>query len=326
MFRNIPLVTRNLLIVNVLAYLATVVLKMQGISLETLGGLHFFMAEHFHLYQFITYQFLHGSFAHLFFNMFALWMFGCVIENVWGAKKFIFYYITCGIGAGLCQELVQYVQFASEGLAAYQYVTDGTVRMSVGAYLDNWVTIGASGAVYAILLAFGMTFPEERIFIFPLPVPIKAKWFVIIYAAIELVSAYTSSGDGIAHVAHLGGMLFGFLLIRYWRRHPERNFDMSRGKQFVDRWLQRSGKPGRSGSYGASGNTRNTGYSSTTGNASNTWNVNRTATRDDDMAYNAHKKARQERVDAILDKIRKSGYDSLTKDEKQFLFEASRER
>lgn len=328
MFRNIPVVTRNLLIVNVLAYLATVVLKMQGISLESLGGLHFFMAEHFHLYQFITYQFLHGSFPHLFFNMFALWMFGCVIENVWGAKKFLFYYILCGIGAGLCQEIVQYVNYSSEGLAAYQ-VTDGTVRMTVGAYLDNWCTIGASGAVYAILLAFGMTFPEERIFIFPLPVPIKAKWFVIIYAAIELVLAYTSSGDGIAHVAHLGGMLFGFLLIRYWRRHPDRNFDMSSGKQFVDRWLQRggkSGRPGNTGFSGYSGHSGNSGHSGFSGSSTSTWEANRTATREDDMAYNAQKKARQDRVDAILDKIRKSGYDSLTKDEKQFLFEASRDR
>ena len=322
MFRNIPVVTRNLLIVNVLAYLATIILKMQGISLESLGGLHFFMADDFHVYQFITYMFLHGSFAHLFFNMFALWMFGCVIENVWGQKKFLFYYILCGVGAGLCQEIVQYVSYSSEGLAAYQYVTDGTVRMTVGAYLNSWCTIGASGAVYAILLAFGMTFPEERIFIFPLPVPIKAKWFVIIYAGIELVLAYTSSGDGIAHVAHLGGMLFGFLLIRYWRRHPERNFNMSSGKQFVDRWLQRSGKSGRSGNTSFTGRPGNNSYTNTT----DTWQANRTATREDDMAYNAQKKARQDRVDAILDKIRKSGYDSLTKDEKQFLVEASRER
>ena len=261
--------------------------------------------------------------------MFALWMFGCVIENVWGPKKFLFYYIVCGIGAGLCQEIVQYVNYSSEGLAAYQYVTDGTVNMSVGAYLDSWCTIGASGAVYAILLAFGMTFPEERIFIFPLPVPIKAKWFVIFYAALELVLAYTSSGDGVAHVAHLGGMLFGFLLIRYWRRHPDRNFDMSSGKAFFDRWLQRGGKSGRSVHSGPSGYSSTSGYSGHSGfsgKSSSTWEANRTATREDDMAYNAQKKARQDRVDAILDKIRKSGYDSLTKDEKQFLFEASRER
>lgn len=321
MFRNIPLVTRNLLIANILAFLATIVLKSAGISLEDLGGLHFFLAQHFHVYQFITYQFLHANFAHLFFNMFALWMFGCVIENVWGPKKFLFYYITCGIGAGLCQELVQYVTYASEGLAAYEYVTDGSVRMTVSAFLDNWCTIGASGAVYAILLAFGMTFPEERIFIFPLPVPIKAKWFVIIYAVIELVSAVTSSGDGVAHMAHLGGMLFGFLLIRYWRRHPERNFNMSSGQQFFDRFLRRG-----SGRSGYSGNTGYSGHSGFSGNATNTWQANHTATREDDMEYNARKRARQAEVDAILDKIRKSGYDSLTKEEKQRLFEASRER
>ena len=310
MFHNIPNVTRNLLIVNVLAYLATIILANQNISLESWGGLHFFLASDFHVWQFITYQFLHGSFTHLFFNMFALWMFGCVIENVWGAKKFLFYYIICGIGAGLCQEMVQYAQYASEGLAAYEYVNiEGLGRMTMGAYLNQWCTIGASGAVYAILLAFGMTFPNERIFIFTLPVPIKAKWFVCIYAAIELFSAYSSSGDGVAHVAHLGGMLFGFLLILYWRKHPGNQFDLNSGRQFFERWTRKSG------------NTTSTSYT-----GQSTWNANRTATREDDMDYNARKRQRQEEVDQILDKIRKSGYDSLTKEEKQRLFEASRER
>ena len=310
MFHSIPNVTRNLLIVNVLAFLATLVLEQQNVSLESWGGLHFFLAPDFHVWQFITYQFLHGSFTHLFFNMFALWMFGCVIENVWGAKKFLFYYITCGIGAGLCQEIVQYAQYASEGLAAYEYVNIESIgRMPMGAFLNQWCTIGASGAVYAILLAFGMTFPNERIFIFPLPVPIKAKWFVCIYAVIELVMAYSSSGDGVAHVAHLGGMLFGFLLILYWRKHPGNHFDINGGRQFFERWTR---KPNNT--------------SSTTYTGQSTWNANRTATREDDMEYNARKRQRQEEVDKILDKIRKSGYDSLTKEEKQRLFEASRER
>lgn len=272
MFRNIPIVTRNLLIINVLAYLAKTVLELDGTDIVNWGGLHFVASSDFHLFQFVTYQFLHGSFAHLFFNMFALWMFGCVIENVWGPRKFLFYYIFCGIGAGICQELVQLITFSASS------------------------TIGASGAVYAILLAFGMTFPNERIFIFPLPIPIKAKWFVMIYAAIEFFTAFTSYNDGVAHMAHIGGMLFGFLLIIYWRRHPSNRSFQWKAPSF--NWSSpKREKPSASSTY----------------------------EHHDDMAYNARKKARQEEIDAILDKIRKSGYDSLSKAEKQRLFEASHE-
>ena len=313
MFSNIPTVTKNLLIINVLTFIATWILGSMGISLERLGGLHFFMASDFHLYQFVTYQFLHGGFAHLFFNMFALWMFGCVIENVWGPKKFIFYYILCGMGAGLCQEIVQYVQYSMEGLANYEYVNvSGVGQMAMDSYLNNWLTIGASGAVYAILLAFGMTFPNERIFIFPLPVPIKAKWFVVIYAALELFMALRSMDD-VAHMAHLGGMLFGFLLITYWRKHPGSSFDLGRSRQFFDRWGDKR-KVKNAGNSNGGWTSNSTGYSGYG------------PTRQDDMEYNARKKARQDEVDHILDKIRKSGYDSLTKEEKQRLFEASREK
>ena len=316
MFSNIPTVTKNLLIINVLVYLVEFFMNPQSPGQSVLaewGGLHFFLASDFHLFQFITYQFLHGGFAHLFFNMFALWMFGCVIENVWGSKKFIFYYILCGIGAGLCQEIVQYVQYSMEGLANYEYVNvTGMGRIAMDSYLNNWLTIGASGAVYAILLAFGMTFPNERIFIFPLPVPIKAKWFVIIYAALELFLALRSMDD-VAHMAHLGGMLFGFLLITYWRKHPDNHFDLGRSKQFFDRW-------------GDKRKAQNTGKPQSTWTSSSTGYSGYGPTRQDDMEYNLRKRARQEEVDRILDKIRKSGYDSLTKEEKQRLFEASRER
>ena len=225
MFRNIPIVTKNLLIVNFLAFVATWVLQLREIDLASLLGLHFFMASDFHIYQFVTYMFLHANLTHIFFNMFALWMFGCVVENVWGPKKFLFYYISCGIGAGVMQELVQYANYTIEGLAAYQYVSVGGMQMATDAYINLWTTIGASGAVYAILLAFGMIFPNERIFIFPLPVPIKAKWFVCGYVAIELFNAFSSSGDNVAHMAHLGGMLFGFLMIRYWNRHPDSSYN-----------------------------------------------------------------------------------------------------
>jgi membrane associated rhomboid family serine protease len=269
------------------------------------------MASDFHVYQFITYQFLHGGFTHLFFNMFALWMFGCVIENVWGPKKFIFYYIFCGVGAGLCQEMVQYISFAADGLTSLDPAqvlnVNGQRLMTVDQIMNLSSTIGASGAVYGILLAFGMTFPNERIFIFPLPIPIKAKWFVAIYAIIEFVSAMSSVGDGVAHMAHIGGMLFGFLLILYWRKRPNSHFNFDATRQFFDRW------------------SRNTSGTSRTGNTG--WNTTTTHPRTgDDLEYNARKKARQEEIDKILDKIRVSGYDSLSKEEKRRLFEASHEK
>lgn len=310
MFRNIPIVTRNLLIINVLVYLLASVVELGGKSLTDWGALHFFMASDFHVYQFITYQFLHGGFTHLFFNMFALWMFGCVIENVWGPRKFIFYYIFCGVGAGLCQEMVQYISFAADGLTSLDpgqvLNVNGQRLMTVDQIMNLSSTIGASGAVYGILLAFGMTFPNERIFIFPLPIPIKAKWFVAVYAIIEFVSAMSSVGDGVAHMAHIGGMLFGFLLILYWRKRPNSYFNVDATRQFFDRWSRTS-------------RTRQTSYTNYTSNSSYSRPEN-------DMEYNARKKARQEEIDKILDKIRVSGYDSLSKEEKRRLFEASHEK
>ncbi|MCR5198937.1 MAG: rhomboid family intramembrane serine protease [Prevotella sp.] len=317
MFRNIPTVTKNLLLINVVVFLATLVLSSQ-FDMAEFGKLHFFLAPDFHLYQLITYQFLHADLTHIFFNMFALWMFGCVIERVWGPQRYLIYYLVCGIGAGLCQELVQYIEYSSSELAGLSIdsmipvqTNSGTIMMTVGSYLNSWGTVGASGAVYGILLAFGMTFPNERIFIFPLPVPIKAKWFICIYAAIELFSAMSSRGDHVAHMAHLGGMLFGLLLILYWRRHPG-SLNLGSGRQFFENMkrnfdARRSSKPASNNQT----DTRQPGYG---------------PTREDDMEYNRRKQERQAEVDAILDKIRKSGYDSLTKEEKQRLFEASRER
>ena len=309
MFRNIPVVTKNLLIVNFLAFVATWVLELRGIDLTALGGLHFFMAGNFHLYQFITYMFLHGSLTHIFFNMFALWMFGCVVESVWGSRKFLFYYMTCGVGAGLMQELVQFFDFYFSITGQNPDVTFPelfAIGRQLSLQLNSWATIGASGATYAVLLAFGMIFPEERIFIFPLPIPIKAKWFVVGYAAIELFSAIGSSGDGVAHMAHLGGMHFGFLMIRYWNSHPDSSYNRSGGQAFFDQLKQNFDK--RHGTKPKMHVEQGEGA----------------ATKADDMEYNARKKQTQEEIDAILDKIRKSGYDSLTKEEKQRLFDASR--
>ena len=305
---NIPTITKNLLIVNVVVFLATYLFRNMGVDLNNVLGLHFFLAPDFHIYQLFTYMFAHGGFSHIFFNMFALWMFGCIVERTWGPKKFLTYYIVCGVGAGLFQELAQFAQFyfiASEHIPHFTLAQTMKVANAYAAFLNPWTTVGASGAVYGILLAFGMLYPEERIFIFPLPVPIKAKWFVMGYAAIELFMAYSSTGDGVAHLAHLGGMVFGFFLIRYWRRHPDIRYSRRSGQQFFDSmralWERRTGRKDRGGVFTNSANTRH----------------------ESDWDYNARRKAEQERMDEILDKIRRNGYESLTREEKQQLFDAS---
>jgi len=237
-----------------------------------------------------------------------LWMFGSVIERVWGPKKFLFYYIVCGVGAGIVQELVQYGNYVAQGLDAYQYVNMGGAQISMDAYINMWTTIGASGAVYGILLAFGMIFPNERLFIIPFPFPIKAKWLIVGYIVIELFSAMSGPGDGVAHMAHLGGMLFGFLLIRYWRKHPDssQRFGRSYGQEFFDN-LKRKYDERQRNQHMHAEQTR--------------WEEQR---RETDEEYNERQRKNQEEIDAILDKIRKSGYDSLTKEEKQKLFEQKR--
>jgi hypothetical protein len=225
----------------------------------------------------------------------------------------LFYYIICGIRAGLCQELAQYVSYIVQDLGSVQTVAlnNGlrTVMLPVEDYLNMWTTVGASGAIYAILLAFGMIFPEERIFIFPLPIPIKAKWFVMIYAGVELFSAFSNQVDNVAHLAHLVGMLFGFILIKYWKRHPYSGFGdygTNKGRQFFDNlrnsWENRSHRSAGPGNAG--------------------W-TNRTQ-RETDWEYNQRKQQEQAEIDAILDKIRKSGYDSLSSAEKRRLFENSK--
>ncbi len=213
---NLPTITKNLLIINVLCFFATLVARKYGIDLMNLFGLHFFLASDFNPIQLLTYMFLHAGFGHIFFNMFAVWMFGRVVEQVWGPKRFLFYYLFCGVGAGLIQELVWYIYYVVE-LSHYGVVSTPGGTILMGDFLNLLTTIGASGAVYAILLAFGMLFPNSPLFIFPLPFPIKAKWIVMGYVVLELFLGLRGS-DGIAHFAHLGGMLFGLLLILYWRK------------------------------------------------------------------------------------------------------------
>lgn len=302
MFR-IPTVTRYLLLANVACFV--LMLVFGGIAdLNNVFGLHFFLASDFHLYQLVSYMFMHANLQHIFFNMFALWMFGCVVERTWGARRFLIYYMVCGIGAGLSQEIAQFCSFyliASEQIPDFSPGLIAEVARNSEAVLNQWTTVGASGAIFGILLAFGMLYPNERIFIFPLPVPIKAKWFVCIYAVVELLSAMGSSGDNVAHMAHLGGMLFGFFLIRYWQRRPyitlagEDEFFSNLRRGWEQRTHRRSG-----GSTVSFDNSHNS-----------------------DWDYNARKKQEEEEIDEILDKIRRSGYDSLTAEEKRRLFDSS---
>ena len=218
-----PVVTKNLIIINILLFFGGIVASKYGINLDQYLGLHFFLADDFNLAQLFTYMFMHGGFTHIFFNMFAWFMFGRILEQVWGPRRFLFYYIVCGMGAGLIQELVQYIHYSIE-LSAYDSVNIGGMIMPMAQYLNLMITVGASGAIYAILLAFGMLFPNQSLFIFPLPMPIKAKYFVIGYAALELfLGISNNASDNVAHFAHLGGMLFGFILIMYWRKKGNNN-------------------------------------------------------------------------------------------------------
>lgn len=214
--RNIPIVTKNLLIVNVVAFLLTFLMGKDasgGYALNDIFGLHFFLASDFQIYQLFTYMFMHGGFEHILFNMFALWMFGNTLERLWGSWRFLLFYLITGIGAGLMQELVWSFSFA--GYPPY--------------LLEQLLTIGASGAVYGILLGFGMMFPNVPLFIMFIPIPIKAKWLVIGYGVMELFLGVTGSADGVAHFAHLGGMLFGFILIKLWEKR-------ARARQLDDGW------------------------------------------------------------------------------------------
>ncbi len=222
-FDSIPPVTKNLIIINLLFWVASLALPKVGIDLVELFGLHFPGTESFYPFQIITYMFMHDthSFSHVFFNMFGVYMFGRVIENVWGPKRFLTFYMVTGIGAGIAQELVWAYSLGS--FAAEHGVTLLQL-LEIDRSLNGLVTIGASGAVFGILLAFAMLFPNVPLFLMFIPIPIKAKYFVVFYGLAELFMGVSSfGGDTVAHFAHLGGMLFGFFMVRYWKKKDERN-------------------------------------------------------------------------------------------------------
>jgi membrane associated rhomboid family serine protease len=232
---SLPPVVKNIILINVLMLLVDFAAKsVFGVDLTMVLGLYFPKSEQFMPVQIVTHMFMHGGFWHIFLNMYALYIFGQVLENVWGPKRFFIYYIICGLGAALTHETVIAFQYAhlvqslnpdsvqtvlNEGSALFrqsQLFTDPDMQKLQ--LLLNTPTVGASGAVFGILLAFGVLFPNTQLMLLLPPIPIKAKYFVLIYGGIELFMAVTQPGSNIAHAAHLGGMLFGYLLIRYWRK------------------------------------------------------------------------------------------------------------
>ena len=281
-FSILPPVVKNLLILNILFFVAKFAFKRIGVDLDALLGLHFFSASSFHFWQPITYMFMHGNFEHLFFNMFALWMFGAAVENHWGSKKFLIYYMVTGFGAGLAhyvvltfslypdlvlmngfleapswenfQQIVAHhtfhltsddPQFVALQQTAAQVAHDPTnayalnhLTVLVSSYKDYFLNlpnvIGASGAIFGVMMAFAMLFPDSQIYIYFL-LPIKAKWFVIFYGVLELVYGVLGTSDGVAHFAHLGGMLFGLILILLWRRKDkQKHFDNTQDEWYSD--------------------------------------------------------------------------------------------
>jgi membrane associated rhomboid family serine protease len=225
-FQMIPPVIKNLVIINVLIFLAQYTLG-DGFNNKMLDlfALHDVHSALFRPHQLITYLFLHGGWQHVIFNMFALWMFGSVLENYWGPKRFLIFYIICGIGAALCHLAVLYPEM-SPVMDQFHLLPPEQQQELLYAhdFRVNEPTLGASGAVFGCLAAFGYLFPNDYIYLSFL-VPIKAKWVVLGYAAIELYSGVqNSAGDNVAHWAHLGGGLVGLLLVMYWNRTNRRNF------------------------------------------------------------------------------------------------------
>lgn len=242
MFRNFPPVSKNLIIINVIIWIATEFGGGRtGNAIETYAGLHYFSSTLFYPFQTFTYMFVHANFSHLFFNMFALFMFGGLLERTLGSRKFLFYYISCGIGAALVQEGVYAIMIhkydnlidpitlaeihdkgANILRQGMNYVVPTLAEYNI---LLNGATVGASGAIYGILLAFAMYFPNMPLYMFFIPIPIKAKWMVLGYAVLELLLGLGNRpGDNVAHFAHLGGMLFGIIMILWWRKNSTRNF------------------------------------------------------------------------------------------------------
>lgn len=265
-FQILPAIIKNLMIINVLMFLAhhPFAPTASTQTMEDLFALHTWQSPLFKPWQFVTHLFMHGSFMHIFSNMFALWMFGSILENVWGARRFLIFYFVCGLGAAFAHMIVLYFEtnsllnsyyilkqhfdvnnfsnfYSKEKLGNYYQgaaqilqqwqinPSDGNAAQQAMGLSNQFITdrineptLGASGAVFGCLAAFGYLFPNTKIYLYFF-LPLKAKWFVLIYAGFELMLALqNSAGDSVAHVAHLGGALFGFLLVFFWNKNNRR--------------------------------------------------------------------------------------------------------
>jgi len=225
-FQILPTVVKNLLIINGLIFLAQVTIgDKASINLEDLFALHTWQSSLFKPWQLITHMFMHGSFEHVFSNMFALWMFGSILENVWGPKRFLTFYLVCGLGAALCHMSVLFVEMQPITAAFKQLPFEQQQELiNSPLFKLNEATLGASGAVFGCLAAFGYLFPNRYIYLYFF-LPLKAKWFVLGYAAFELFAGVrNSAGDNVAHFAHLGGALVGIILVYYWNKTNKKTF------------------------------------------------------------------------------------------------------
>jgi membrane associated rhomboid family serine protease len=291
-FGAVAPITKNLLIINFLVWIGCYFTANPNPMPSTIAhvlGLHYFKAESFYLYQLVTYIFTHDEFTHLFCNMFALFMFGSVLERTFGPKRYLIYYFVSGIGAGLVQLLIIQLQINA--------VIDQIPSSQLTFFYNSLpVTIGASGSIFGLLLAFGMLFPNTPLYLMFVPIPIKAKYFIIGYGLIEFFFGISSrSGDNVAHFAHLGGMLFGLILILYWKSKNKTGWKFSWWKKFTGIFKKKPVK------------------------------MNHQYRRaESDWDYNARKNQENKEIDSILEKIKYSGYNSLSESEKKKLFDASK--
>ena len=221
-FQVLPVVIKNLIIINALVWLAQITVGKDLLSIEDLFALHHFSSVHYHFWQFITYMFLHSSdsFFHILFNMFALWMFGSTLENLWGPAKFLSFYLVCGLGAGLTQAIALTYDI-SQYNAMFEAGQIGAAELFM---LTNVPTLGASGAVMGIFAAFAYTFPNSQMIILPIPFPIKAKWALLGLGVLDVLGGISSESTGIAHFAHLGGAAVGIIIVMIWNKRNRSDF------------------------------------------------------------------------------------------------------
>jgi membrane associated rhomboid family serine protease len=221
-FSVLPVVVKNLLIINGLVWLAQVTIGKDLIVMEDVFALHFWKSEYFKPWQPLTYMFLHSSqsFFHILFNMFALWMFGSTLENLWGPRRFLVFYLLCGVGAALVHMGALWYDVSN----AKSLLDSGAISPDSYGEILNVPTLGASGAVMGIFAAFAYTFPNSQMFIMPIPFPVKAKWALLGLVALDLFGGISNSQGGIAHFAHLGGAAFGILLLMFWNKKARRTF------------------------------------------------------------------------------------------------------